>query len=111
MMDLLLVLLTSPVWVPLAAVVAVAVRSRLGRPVLFLQERPGLDGRPFRMYKFRTMSAGEDAECRPLPDIQRLSPFGRLLRSTSLDELPELWNVLRGDMSLVGPRPLLMEYL
>ena len=109
--DLLVVLLASPIWLPLAAGVALAVRSRLGRPVLFVQERPGLKGRPFRMYKFRTMSAGVDAEGQPLPDVQRLSPFGRLLRSTSLDELPELWNVLRGDMSLVGPRPLLMEYL
>ena len=110
-LDVLLVLLASPVWLPVAGAVAVMVRSRLGRPVLFVQERPGLEGQPFRMYKFRTMNAAVDAHGRPLPDEQRLPPFGRLLRSTSLDELPELWNVLRGDMSLVGPRPLLMEYL
>ncbi len=87
------------------------VRRKLGGPVFFLQVRPGLYGKPFEMVKFRTMTS----ECGPdgqlLPDAERLTPFGRWLRATSLDELPELWNVLRGEMSLVGPRPLLMEYL
>lgn len=96
---------------PVIAAVALAVRVKLGSPVFFRQERPGLHGRPFRMVKFRTMRDAADAEGRPLPDEQRLTRFGRLLRSSSLDELPELWNVLRGDMSLVGPRPLLTEYL
>jgi lipopolysaccharide/colanic/teichoic acid biosynthesis glycosyltransferase len=82
-----------------------------GWPPFFVQERPGLHGRVFRMVKFRTMTAARDAQGRLLPDAQRLTPFGKLLRSTSLDELPELWNVLRGEMSLVGPRPLLVEYL
>jgi lipopolysaccharide/colanic/teichoic acid biosynthesis glycosyltransferase len=84
---------------------------KLGSPVLFTQVRPGLHGRPFRMVKFRTMTDERDARGTLLPDAQRLTPFGRFLRSSSLDELPELWNVLRGEMSLVGPRPLLMEYL
>jgi sugar transferase EpsL len=96
---------------PLLGATALLVRLKLGRPVLFVQTRPGLHGRPFRLVKFRTMIDGVDASGQPLPDAQRLTPFGRFLRSTSLDELPELWNVVKGEMSLVGPRPLLMEYL
>ncbi len=96
---------------PLIALIAAAVRLRLGSPVLFRQQRPGLQGRQFTLVKFRTMVDAHAPDGRPLPDAERLPPFGRWLRSTSLDELPELWNVLRGDMSLVGPRPLLMHYL
>jgi lipopolysaccharide/colanic/teichoic acid biosynthesis glycosyltransferase len=96
---------------PLLLVVAILVRLKLGSPVLFIQERPGLRARPFRMVKFRTMTdaCGSDGEL--LPDDQRLTSFGRFLRSTSLDEFPEMWNVLIGDMSVVGPRPLLMRYV
>lgn len=96
---------------PVLLVVALLVRSRLGSPVLFRQVRPGLGGQPFEMIKFRTMLDALGPDGQPLSDAERLTPFGRWLRSTSLDELPELWNVLKGDMSLVGPRPLLMEYL
>ncbi|MDL9998089.1 sugar transferase [Variovorax sp. J22P240] len=93
------------------AICIVWVRVRIGSPVFFVQTRPGLKGLPFEMVKLRTMTDGRDVQGNLLPDAQRLMPFGRFLRSTSLDELPELWNVLKGEMSLVGPRPLLMEYL
>lgn len=100
-------LLFSPVYL----FVAYKVKKNLGSPVLFKQIRPGLNGKPFEMIKFRTMRDAVDKNGEPLPDAERLTSFGKMLRSTSLDELPELWNVLKGDMSLVGPRPLLMEYL
>lgn len=96
---------------PVILVVAWQVRCKLGSPVLFRQTRPGLHGQPFEMVKFRTMLDAQDESGNPLPDSERMTPFGRFLRSTSLDELPELWNVVKGDMSLVGPRPLAMAYL
>lgn len=96
---------------PLLLLLMILVRLSIGAPVFFRQQRPGLHGRPFMLYKFRTMSQAHDARGRLLPDDRRLVPLGRFLRSTSLDELPELINVLKGEMSLVGPRPLLMEYL
>lgn len=96
---------------PLYAFVAYKVKKNLGSPVLFRQVRPGLNGQPFEMIKFRTMKDAVDAEGNPLPDSERLTAFGKMLRSTSLDEMPELWNVIKGDMSIVGPRPLLTEYL
>lgn len=109
--DILLASVALIVLAPLLVVLFFAVRRRLGTPALFRQVRPGRGGRPFEMIKFRTMTDARDAAGRLLPDVERLHPFGRWLRATSLDELPELWNVLAGDMSLVGPRPLLMEYL
>lgn len=96
---------------PVIAVLAWQIRKKLGSPVLFRQTRPGLHGQPFQMVKFRTMRDAIGPDGQPLPDSERMTPFGSFLRSASLDELPELWNVLKGDMSLVGPRPLLMEYL
>lgn len=109
--DLAVALIALAVLAGPLLLLALVVRARLGSPVLFTQVRPGLQGRPFRMIKFRTMTDALGADGELLPDAQRLTAFGRFLRSTSLDELPELWNVLRGEMSLVGPRPLLMEYL
>ncbi|MCL1920121.1 MAG: sugar transferase [Kiritimatiellaeota bacterium] len=103
--DILVVVLAAPLWVSLLALVGVVVRVGLGRPVFFVQERPGLGGRPFRLIKFRTMRDGDGG------DAERLTRVGRFLRAASLDELPELLNVLKGEMSLVGPRPLLMRYL
>ena len=96
---------------PLYFYVAYKVKKNLGSPVLFRQVRPGLNGKPFEMIKFRSMKDAIDAQGNLLPDSERLTPFGKMLRSSSLDEMPELWNVIKGDMSIVGPRPLLMEYL
>ncbi len=96
---------------PVFLILIYLIRKNLGAPVFFTQERPGKDGKPFKMIKFRSMRDAVDKDGNPLPDSERLTPFGKKLRAASLDELPELWNVLKGDMSLVGPRPLLMSYL
>lgn len=109
--DLAATLLGLSLISPIILVLAVLIRLKLGSPVLFRQQRPGLHGKPFEMIKFRSMTDARDDAGNLLPDAERLPPFGRFLRSASLDELPELINVLKGDMSLVGPRPLLMEYL
>lgn len=109
--DILLSACALVVLSPVLLVVAVLVRIKLGSPVMFHQERPGKDERIFRMYKFRSMTDQRDADGNLLPDEARLTKLGRVLRSTSIDELPELWNILRGDMSIVGPRPLLVKYL
>lgn len=110
-LDLSAALLGLILLAPIILILAILIRLKLGSPILFTQARPGLHGKPFRMIKFRTMTDARDADGNLLPDSVRLTAFGRFLRSTSLDELPELWNVFKGDMSLVGPRPLLMEYL
>jgi len=109
--DFIIALTALLILLPFLLLLGFAVRILLGTPILFRQQRPGLHGKPFDMVKFRTMTEDKDSAGRLLPDAERLTNFGRLLRSTSLDELPELWNVLKGEMSLVGPRPLLMEYL
>lgn len=109
--DIVMSALALVILSPIIVVLAWQIRRRLGSPVLFRQMRPGRDGEPFQMIKFRTMRDATDASGRALPDAERLTPFGSRLRALSLDELPELLNVLTGDMSLVGPRPLLMEYL
>jgi sugar transferase EpsL len=111
MIDLAISALAIVLLAPVIAVVALIVVSKMGRPVLFCQMRPGLHSKPFWMYKFRTMRDSVDTNGKVLADADRLTGTGKFLRGTSLDELPELWNVLRGDMSLVGPRPLLMQYL
>lgn len=109
--DLLILACGSVVLIPLILILAVLVRVKLGAPIFFRQARPGLHGKPFEMIKFRSMTDQRDVHGELLPDADRLTPFGIFLRRTSLDELPELWNVLKGEMSFVGPRPLLMQYL
>jgi len=109
--DLVVVAVSLPLWLPLLGVVALLVRVRLGSPVFFRQARPGRNARIFELVKFRTMQDARDGRGELLPDAERLTPFGKWLRSTSLDELHELWNVLAGEMILVGPRPLLVRYL
>lgn len=111
LLDIIIASIALIVLSPLYIFVAYKVKKNLGSPVLFRQVRPGLHGKPFEMIKFRTMKDAVDEHGNPLPDSERLTPFGQMLRSTSLDEMPELWNVIKGDMSIVGPRPLLMEYL
>ncbi|GAA75676.1 sugar transferase [Pseudoalteromonas sp. BSi20480] len=109
--DFLVALFALLTLLPVVIVVAVLIRFKLGSPILFTQDRPGLHGKIFKMMKFRTMLDGKDKQGNLLPDNERMTPFGAFLRSTSLDELPGLFNVLKGDMSLVGPRPLLVQYL
>lgn len=110
-LDLVLVLFISPLVLPIVLITMALVRIKLGKDIFFNQVRPGINGRPFKMVKFRTMLDAIDKNGKPLPDSERMTRFGGILRSLSLDELPELWNVIKGDMSLVGPRPLLMKYL
>ncbi|HMN33653.1 MAG TPA: sugar transferase [Chitinophagaceae bacterium] len=109
--DLVIVILMIILLLPVFGLVALLVLMKLGKPILFLQKRPGKNGKPFKLIKFRSMTNAKNADGSLLPNAERLTPFGRVLRSTSLDELPSLINVLKGDMSLVGPRPLLMDYL
>lgn len=111
LMDFIASVFGLSVLLPIIAILSLLIRINLGAPILFGQMRPGMNGKPFRMIKFRTMRDASDLDGNPLPDSERITKFGAFLRATSLDELPELWNVLKGDMSLVGPRPLLMEYL
>lgn len=111
LLDIIIAAIALILLSPLYAFVAYKVKKNLGSPVLFRQVRPGLHGKPFEMIKFRSMKDALDAQGNPLPDSERLTPFGKMLRSSSLDEMPELWNVIKGDMSIVGPRPLLTEYL
>ncbi|MEQ1530094.1 MAG: sugar transferase [Methylococcales bacterium] len=109
--DIAIVVLFLPLWLPILMIISFLVKIKLGYPVFFRQTRPGLEGKLFEMVKLRTMTDKRDALGNLCADEIRLTPFGKFLRSTSLDELPELWNVLKGDMSLIGPRPLLVEYL
>lgn len=111
LLDISLVIFMLPLLVPCLLLIGFIVYRKLGRPILFIQNRPGKYGKIFRFYKFRTMRGAYDTSGKPLPDAQRMVSFGKKLRATSLDELPSLYNVLKGDMSLVGPRPLLPEYL
>lgn len=111
LLDFVLALLALIILSPVFLIVAILVRIKLGSPIIFKQERPGLHEKIFRMYKFRTMTDARDENGELLPDDVRLTKFGKILRSTSLDELPELWNIIKGDMSIVGPRPLLVKYL
>ena len=111
LLDILISLIAIVILSPVLIIVAILVRTKLGSPVIFHQDRPGLNEKIFRLYKFRSMTDEKDAEGNLLPDEIRLTKFGKLLRATSLDELPELWNILKGDMSVVGPRPLLVKYL
>lgn len=111
LVDILVSVIGMLLLAPVIGFVAWLIRRKLGAPIFFRQMRPGMHGQPFEMIKFRTMRDAVDLQGNPLPDSERMTPFGCFLRSASLDELPELWNVLRGEMSLVGPRPLLMEYL
>jgi sugar transferase EpsL len=109
--DILIIIFALPFLIPILLVTGLLIRIKLGSPIFFLQQRPGLNGKLFEMIKFRTMTDAKDKKGTILSDEDRLTAFGKSLRATSLDELPELWNVLKGEMSLVGPRPLLEEYL
>lgn len=111
MLDFLLSLISIVILSPVFLILAAVVRMKMGTPIVFSQSRPGIDGKIFKMYKFRTMTNEKDENGNLLPDEMRLNKFGAFLRSTSLDELPELFNILKGDMAIVGPRPLLVEYL